>query len=308
MTILPALSGLNEAPQRWRGGARALFGVGYAIAATVTALCVWLAASAPASGPVTVASRNVLTLLGFNLLLIGVLAFAVGLTVLKLLRSGARDAGARLHLRFASLFAFAAVAPAVIVALFFGLIVTRGVDSWFSSRVRTVVENHAGVANLLLQSQTEPLESAVAATAVDLGRYAPDLARQFRPLRRFAHAAGGGAGLPLTAHPRPERRILSQSVGSGARFAPPEREDFELADARGSSFQTYEREDLVRVLFPLRGAGDAYVYLSAPLPPGMLNQLRDSEQAVVAYREAEANRERVQVVFGLVTPRPPCLS
>ncbi len=44
------------------------------------------------------------------------------------------DAGARLHRRFVGLFALAAVAPAVVVALFFGVLVTRGVENWFSQR------------------------------------------------------------------------------------------------------------------------------------------------------------------------------
>ena len=36
--------------------------------------------------------------------------------------------------------AVATVAPAIVVALFFGVLVTRGVDNWFSERVRTAVE------------------------------------------------------------------------------------------------------------------------------------------------------------------------
>jgi hypothetical protein len=73
----------------------------------------------------------ILTVLGLNLVLI--LAIG-GLTdrcdplqrVAEPRQTG--DAGARLHLRFVTLFAMAAVAPAVIVALFYGVLVTRGVD------------------------------------------------------------------------------------------------------------------------------------------------------------------------------------
>jgi two-component system nitrogen regulation sensor histidine kinase NtrY len=102
--------------------------------------------------PISTASTVILVVLGFNLA-DPASATVVGL-VLDLIDARASDAGARLHLRFVSLFSVAAVAPAVIVALFFGVLVNRGVDGWFSERVQTVVENSATVARSYVEQQT----------------------------------------------------------------------------------------------------------------------------------------------------------
>ena len=83
----------------------------------------------------------------------------------------------RLHRRFVTLFATAAVIPAVIVALFFGLLVTRGVESWFSSRVRTAVEDSARVARSYLRQQEDATRSSLTPIADDLNRAAPYFAR-----------------------------------------------------------------------------------------------------------------------------------
>lgn len=281
-------------------GARGLFGVGYTAAAAVTAVGVWLASSAPAAGPVSGASRNVLLLLGANLVLIAVLGAVVALSVLKLLRGRARDAGARLHLRFATSFALAALAPAVIVALFFGLIVTRGVESWFSTRVGTVVENHAAVARLAWDSQLERLSDTLAPTAQDLSRYVSDL----------TNAPEAYAGLLRSQAEERGFRAVYVIDGSGQVLARGELADpppfvrplpatLKEADETGTSSDLSREENVVRVVFPLEGAADAYAYVVAPMPPGMLNQLYESEQAVLAYREAEANSGRVQDVFVL---------
>src|SRR5689334_22118094 len=130
----------------WRAlQSRYVLGGGYAVAALLTAVAILLAASPPETGPLAPASRNILVILGLNLILILALAAQLGWRMLALLRQRS-DAAARLHLRFVALFAAAAVAPAVIVALVYGVLVNRGVENWFSERVQTVVENSATVA------------------------------------------------------------------------------------------------------------------------------------------------------------------
>ena len=63
--------------------------------------------------------------------------------------------------------------PAVVVALFFGVLVTRGVENWFSQRVQTVVENSATVAQSYVDEQTRYDRRPRRAMAADLNRAAP---------------------------------------------------------------------------------------------------------------------------------------
>ncbi len=50
-----------------------------------------------------------------------------------------RSVGSRLTLRLTGIFAFVALVPTVLVALFAGLTVNIGMEGWFSDRVRQVV-------------------------------------------------------------------------------------------------------------------------------------------------------------------------
>jgi two-component system nitrogen regulation sensor histidine kinase NtrY len=132
------------------GRARASFGIGYLIAAAVLALTIWLVAAAPGRGPIGPASNTLLLVLGLNLLLILSLTGAMGWRVVALIRARDRDAGVRLHLRFVTLFAAAALIPAAVVALFFGVLVTQGIEGWFNGTARNAVENSRSIAKQYL--------------------------------------------------------------------------------------------------------------------------------------------------------------
>ncbi|MBN9319771.1 MAG: PAS domain-containing sensor histidine kinase, partial [Caulobacterales bacterium] len=98
---------------------RYVLGGGYALAAMITAAGVLLASNGSA-GSAGATSSMVLGVLGLNLVLILGLCLLMAGRVMRQINVEAGGAGARLHLRFITLFSMAAVAPAVIVALFFG--------------------------------------------------------------------------------------------------------------------------------------------------------------------------------------------
>src|ERR1700678_3714277 len=151
---LPSLTG--ESPGRgWplRLDSRPTFWFGYGLSVLLTAAAIGLGSSPSLAGPLGPASPSVLTLLGVNLALILGLSYLVGTRILRLMGEQTGDPGARLHLRFVGLFAVAAVLPALVVMLFFGVLVTRGVDSWFNAQVEDVVENSAKVAVSYLDEQ-----------------------------------------------------------------------------------------------------------------------------------------------------------
>ena len=58
----------------------------------------------------------------------------------------AKSAGSQLHLRLTGVFAFVALVPTVLVAVFAVLTVNFGLEGWFSERVRQVVGNSLAAA------------------------------------------------------------------------------------------------------------------------------------------------------------------
>src|SRR5947209_7074569 len=110
------------ASRAWRVmQSRVVLGGGYGVAVALTALAIFLAASPPSTGSLGPASQLILTVLGFNLVLILALTLLVVRRFSVLLDARDRDPGARLQLRFVTMFALAALVPAIVVALFYGV-------------------------------------------------------------------------------------------------------------------------------------------------------------------------------------------
>src|SRR5882724_8040868 len=78
---------------------RVVLGCGYGLAAALTGLAILLAASPPSTGPLGPASQLILSVLGFNLVLILALILVVFIRFRALLEARDRDPGARLQLR-----------------------------------------------------------------------------------------------------------------------------------------------------------------------------------------------------------------
>jgi two-component system nitrogen regulation sensor histidine kinase NtrY len=271
---------------------------GLIVAAAVTAVAVGLTTTASGARSLTSSSQTLLVVLGLNLLLILALASSVGWRIRRLLAPRAGDAGVALHRRFVGLFAVAAVLPAVLVALFFGVLVTRGVEEWFSQRVRTVVENAATVARSYVNEQTAYIHTRVVPLAADLNRYEPAFRRSRILYSNFlAEQAAVRDFLAVYVIDR-EGRVLARAEGLDAPpYLAPAPQTIRTAVREVPI--SFDERDMGRAVYRLSAYEDAYLYVVRPIGQGIMGQLRRSEQAVVAYREADANRVRIQAIFAL---------
>ncbi|MBU1326125.1 MAG: PAS domain-containing sensor histidine kinase [Alphaproteobacteria bacterium] len=291
------LSGLSGRP---------LFAVAYVLAFLIVGGAIWVVATAPSAPGVeadrALTSQAVLAALLLNLLIIGALAAVVGRQVLALVRDRSR-AGSRLHLRFVTLFSLVAVAPAVVIALVFGVLVSRGVDQWFSKNVSDAVENGADIARAYLRDVGGTLESDLSTMANELT--APEAVAGFREDRIWFSALLAQTadifGYPALYIIDGEGRVLARGELPGApRYRSPPAADLELAaEGEEAPSGVTEAPDAVRALYPLNGYGDAYLYAVRPLQPGLISKMRTSEQSIVAYRQAAESRSRLQWAFAL---------
>jgi two-component system nitrogen regulation sensor histidine kinase NtrY len=279
---------------------RVVLGVGYGVAVALTALSIMLAASPPVSGPIGPASSLILTVLGFNLVLILALAAVVALQFVGLLNARASDAGARLHLRFVRLFALAAVAPAVVVALFMGVLVNQGVDRWLGGRVQTVVENSATVFRSYVDDQKRYIGDHVTLMGGDLNRAAPRLRSSPISFSHFLALLASYHAFPAVYLVDHEGRVLARAETADAPpYVVPPAASFKAADEGDISVRAVEQADLMRAVYRLGAYPDAYLYVVRPVEKGILNHLREAEGSLVAYREAAASRARIQTIFAL---------
>jgi two-component system nitrogen regulation sensor histidine kinase NtrY len=279
---------------------RVVLGAGYGVAIALTAISIMLAASPPASGPIGPASRLILTVLSFNLVLILALAAIVALQFTGLINARSSDAGARLHLRFVNLFALAAVVPAVVVALFMGVLVNQGVDRWLGGRVQNVVENSATVFRSYVDDQKRYIGDHVTLMGADLNREASHLRSSPISFNHYLAVLASYHAFPAAYLVDREGRVLARAETADApAFVVPPASSFKAADEGDISVRPVEQADLMRAVYRLNAYPDAYLYVARPVEKGILNHLREAESSLVAYREAASNRARIQTIFAL---------
>lgn len=279
---------------------RYLVSAGYGLAVLLTVAGVALASSPPKTDSISTASTVILVVLGFNLVLILGVATIVGLRLYDLIDARASDEGARLHLRFVGLFSLAAVAPAVIVALFFGVLVNRGVDGWFSQKVQTVVGNSAKVANSYVEQQKNYISEHIAPMAADLNRAAPAMSQSPVAFGHYLSGVMEDNGFSAAYVLDRDGRILARAETAVAPpFLAPPPSSYQATDSGEVSAQRFVSKDLFRALYKLKAFPDGYLYVVRPIEQGILSHLIETQDALLSYRDAERSRGRIQAIFGL---------
>lgn len=67
-------------------------------------------------------------------------------------------------------FAAISIVPTVMVALFSAVMLNLGIDSWFSARVKTSIDNAASLAQAYVAEQKQSMRADVLALAADVNR------------------------------------------------------------------------------------------------------------------------------------------
>ncbi len=229
--------------------------------------------------------------------LAGVLAHRL-IRVARAWRSAA--SGARLHVRFVTLFSLAALAPAIIVAAFLGFTFSQGVDRWFSQRVESTIENAADVGRAYVDLASQGLRDEVRPMAEDLNLARRGLTDD--PQRYGAFLAAQAERRTLASAFVIDRTgtVLARAVSTNDRDVPmPNAEAFAGADA-GDVYVAFDDEhDRVVGLYRLAAYDNSYLAVTRNIEPGLVAQLRDFRQSVADYRSARSAQTSLRGLFGL---------
>ena len=213
-------------------------------------------------------------------------------------------AGSRLHLRLSGVFAFLALMPTILVAIFAVFTVNFGLEGWFSERVRNVVGSSLTAAQAYEDEHRKDLTEDALSFAYYINSIKiknfllPD--DQLRPaltvgqtnIQRGLKEAYliDGTGL---LHTRGERSYLFD-------FEQPSTEDI----TRAKTGETVIIEDWTnnefRALIYLKGFADRYLYVSRVVDGSILSLLDETKQTARLYHQLEADRGRLLFEFGLL--------
>ncbi len=278
---------------------RLLLGAIYGASFLTTAFVFWAIISAPGIGPIGETSSYLFVLVGLNLALLLCLLAVVSARVIRIARSRA-DAGSRLHVRFVALFALAAVLPALVVALSF-IVLNRGIDVWFSGRMRSAVANGATVATTYINEANTTTISEMNFVQQKVGSPAarslfPDRLAYTIALKDVVDRHGVMDAVYVIDH---TGQILARAEEPGAPpYVAPPRDIIEDARAHGSKGGSVTGTDL-RYVFSLPNYDDAFLYGIRKLPPGLWGRLAIANDAMKAIQNTEEAQNRTQLMFTL---------
>ncbi len=214
------------------------------------------------------------------------------------------SAGSRLHLRLTGVFAFIALSPTVLVAVFAMLTLNMGLEGWFSDRVRLVVGNSRAAAEAYKGESRDGLVQDARAIASFLS-----VERQ----RQFLLTEGELSQLLIQSQNRIQRGLSEAFVlntdgeirvrGNSSylfNFDMPTPDQI----AKALSGETVVIEDWAqnefRVLLQLQGFTDHLLYLTREVNGEILDLVDETQEAARLYNQLESQRGQRLFQFGLI--------
>lgn len=208
-------------------------------------------------------------------------------------------AGSALHVRLVVMFSLLTVTPAILVAIFAALFLNFGIDSWFSSRVRTAVEASQAVASAYLDEHVHNIRADALAMANDLNREASRLSSSPLQMERALTTQAGIRGLTEALMVGETGQILAQSAYS---VLSPELTDISAdaitrADAGEIIILTARNTDRVRALVKLDRYVGAYLLVGRFVDVQVLINMERVREASQSYLRLEERSGTIQITF-----------
>lgn len=285
-----------------------------------------LAAIALASGVATVAvlldeergsdPNWVYSLVAVNLFLLVSLGGLVARRIFRLWSERRLGrAGSKLHARLIMLFGGLAAAPAVVVAIFAGLFLSLGLQSWFSERVRSALDESNTVAEAYLEEHRSTIRRDVELMGADLQNEqvarllllnrelfeafiaAQATARRLSEVMVFTEA---GEVIARYGFVLPQGQFLLQAAQSARNLG----NAVELAvDAEGRPQTAFDTVRIVSWLPQLRNvvaSSEVYLFVGRYVDQRVVQHVARHREAVATYATLDQRLYGIQLTFALI--------
>lgn len=208
--------------------------------------------------------------------------------------------GTKLLNRNLRLFIFVAALPAIIIALFSGLSIGRGVQSWLSSQVKTAIEATSSFGKETISQASNSAKNDILAMSNDLNlAYAAYNKNPIEYKNYFAgQAARRGFSAAYLVNSRGLLLMTVEKPKDAPEYIAPDSEDFATVNI-GDVDLNIDESMIIRGLFKLTNYNDVYLQVTRLPSPVSLSLLQKAEQVVFSYRSIEERQSQIQIVFGL---------
>ena len=236
--------------------------------------------------------------IAFGVLLLGMIVWQA--RALFLARKQ-KVAGAKLHQQVILLFGIIAVTPALLLAAVAVVTLDRGLDQWFSTRARTIVDNALVVSRAYLEEQFRTIRAETLAMASDLNRARPLYDNERERFRDLVTVQSTIRGMQATYVLKRDLTVVERAANDGGRpMQMPPPNAFAQATDTEPAILSPNSQNLIGAVFRLAGYDDLWLFVVRAVDPRATHYLRMTEAAAAEYIALDRRRFGVQVAFGLM--------
>jgi two-component system nitrogen regulation sensor histidine kinase NtrY len=252
--------------------------------------------------PIVPTHLVVVGMLLLNLVLVLVMVMIIAWQVTGLWLARRRQvAGAQLHVRIVSLFSVIAVVPAILLAIFASVSLDRGLDRWFSTRTKSIIQNSVDVATAYVQEHGQVIRADTLGMAKDIDEAVNLVKSRPQAFGNFLSAQASIRALPIAYLIDGKGKILATAATlKDVPYEAPPTQAMELAKGGQAIVIAPGKTALVGSIKALENFSDTYLYVIRPVNAQVLQQLRATRANVAEYQLLEQRRAGVQVAFGLM--------
>lgn len=250
-----------------------------------------------------VPSLNVtITLIFINVVLVVSL---LGLIIREIFRiTQARRHGraaARLHVRIVALFSLIAAVPAIVVAIVASVTLNLGLDRWFETNTRNIVNSSISLANGYINETARNLQSTTYSMLQDMDAQRTLYSLDRNGFVQLMTLQALGRGLLGAQLLREDGSIVLVSNQGGSSLPRPPSEALDTAqDGNPVIIPPGPTSNFVGAIIKMREIPDVYLYTVRRVDAQILDSMRLMEANTRRYQEMEANRIPTQVIFALL--------
>jgi len=210
-------------------------------------------------------------------------------------------AGSRLHIQIVSLFAVIAAVPTVLVSVVASTTLDRGLDRFFSTRTRAMIEQSLIVANAYVTEHAADVRGEDLAMAYDLGRAKPVFDQDRDQFRKFLGAQTNGRNLSVALMLKSDGSIVEPAgTTMDKKFVLPSSQLLNETSDTEPQVAFIPEGDNVASVVKLNAYDGMYLYVARLLDPRVVQQLRNTQESVGEYANLEERRLGIQIAFALM--------
>ncbi|WP_020398941.1 sensor histidine kinase NtrY-like [Kordiimonas gwangyangensis] len=278
------------------------------VLAVISAITTYIVMSRK-SGPFELASgRTMRVLLAINLALLLALGVSIGRWFVRIwLSRKGMAAGSRLQTKVTSFFIAIAIVPPIIMTVFSALFLEFGIQSWFSDKVRSALNNSLEVAETYMIEHRATIEKDMQAIALAFNRLTPLQQTDNMTLQQVAYSA-------LNTRLLSEVLLIEmQDLDTEGAVVARANQGLELTTSRlqksmldrvrqdGTFVASNTADNTVVGMTKLNGfLRPTYLYIARDLDPQVLGYLQATRSAVADYESLEGQRSNIQLQFNVV--------